>query len=516
MGTMTHQRDDQEPVPTVQIGGTGTGDRGLAVRVGVALVTLAVLLVALIAALSGRGAGSGPGGAGGASLQGPSAAASAVAGPTTGATSGASGGSVAPPGAVDGSPSSPPAGAPSGRVAYSDASGALSVVDASGGAPVSLAVPGIVLGQPAWSPDGTRIAALGFGQDFTGIYVFDVSAGAGGGPARQVVAYRSADHAPFYLYWSPDSRRIAFLADEAVGISLRIANVDGSAPLDGPAHDGILRTGTPLYFQWDGATRLFLHVGAGTGAFVGEVGLDGALAGTTMPGVGDFRAAAASGDGRYLADGQGGPGAATIVVVSRDGTSRQQLAVAGPAAFAFDPAGTGLASIAAVRPAATPVGFPLGPLRLLDPRTGAARTLQDGSVIAFWWSPDGRTIATLALAPAGAPSADRTAVLAAATLASPLPSASPSPALEVHLAFVDVASGAVRGDRVVRLGDDFVQSVLPYFDQYALSHRTWSPDSTAIVLPLLDVTGQARAVVLGADGGAGRPIADATSAAWSP
>jgi TolB protein len=516
MGTMTHQRDDEEPVPTLRPGGEGTGGRGTALRVGGALVILVVLVVALVAVLSGRGAGTGPGASGSASVAGPSAGTSAVAGPLTGASSGPSTGSVAPPGAVDGSPSSPAAGTPSGRVAFSDATGALSIVDASGGSPISLAVPGIVFGQPAWSPDGTRIAALGFGQDFTGIYVFDASAGAGDGPARQVVVYRSADHAPFYLYWSPDSRRLAFLADEAVGISLRIANVDGSAPLDGPAHDGILRTGNPLYFQWDGAARLFVHVGAGAGAFVGEVGLDGALAGTTIPGAGDFRAAAASGDGQYLADGQGGPGAAEIVVVSRDGASRQQLPVAGPAALAFDPAGTSLASIAAVRPASTPVGFPLGPLRLLDPRTGATRTLQDGSVIAFWWSPDGRTIATLALAPAGAPSADRTAVLAAASLASPLPAASPAPALEVHLSFVDVASGTVRGDRVVRLGDDFVQSVLPYFDQYALSHRTWSPDGTAIVLPLLDATGQARAVTFGSDGSAGRPIADATSAAWSP
>ncbi len=57
----------------------------------------------------------------------------------------------------------------------------------------------------------------------------------------------------------------------------------------------------------------------------------------------------------------------------------------GPAAYVFDPTGDMLASIAADKPVTNAPAFPLGPLRLIGARTGAARTLLDGSVVAFFW-----------------------------------------------------------------------------------------------------------------------------------
>ena len=62
----------------------------------------------------------------------------------------------------------------------------------------------------------------------------------------------------------------------------------------------------------------------------------------------------------------------------------------------------------------------------------------------------------------------------------------------------------------------FVDGVLPYFDQYALSHRVWAPDSTSMVLPLVDATGQTHVDVVPADGSDPRPIADGDAAFWSP
>jgi TolB protein len=32
----------------------------------------------------------------------------------------------------------------------------------------------------------------------------------------------------------------------------------------------------------------------------------------------------------------------------------------------------------------------------------------------------------------------------------------------------------------------FAHQFLPYFDQYALSHRIWSPDSDALIIPILE------------------------------
>ena len=75
-----------------------------------------------------------------------------------------------------------------------------------------------------------------------------------------------------------------------------------------------------------------------------------------------------------------------------------------------------------------------------------------------------------------------------------------APGTVVRLTFVDVASGTATPQRVVRLADHFVSQLLPYFDQYALSHRLWSPDSASILLPLVDASGRDQVVVVPADG----------------
>jgi len=98
----------------------------------------------------------------------------------------------------------------------------------------------------------------------------------------------------------------------------------------------------------------------------------------------------------------------------------------------------------------------------------------------------------------------------------PVAAATPPPATEVRLAFVDVSTGVVRSERVVRLGSHFVNELLPYFDQYAQSHRLWAPDSASILLPLVDAIGRTRLVVVPADGTDSRPIADGLSGFWSP
>ena len=394
-------------------------------------------------------------------------------------------------------------------------------MDARGGSIVAYAVPGVAFGFPAWSPDGSRIAAIGSTATDASIYVFRVPRGTAAGTARPVVIYRSPNRPPFYLYWTPDGRTVAFLATESAGISLRIAPADGTAPLDGSGRGALIRRGAPLYFDWESASRLILHVGTGTGGFVGEVGLDGASVAPALAGTGDFRAASASSDGRYIAFAQATTSSSgEVVVAARDGASRFALPVIGPAAFAFDPAGDTLAAIGATTPGAPASGFPLGPLRLIDARSGAARTLVDGLVVGFFWAPNGRTIAVLRLASPGDQTTRVDGTLAAARVgtmaAGTTAAATPAPAAEVRLAFIDVASGAVRSQRVVQPAVGFVNQVLPYFDQYALSHRVWAPDSTAVVLPLVDGTGRTHAVVVPADGSDVRTIADGEAAFWSP
>ncbi len=454
------------------------------------------------------------------------------------------GGSTGPPAAgnpasATGSTSSiGPVGPPAGSgalVAVVDVSGTMTTTDGSGGTAVAYGVPGVTFGFPAWSPDGTRLAAVGSGPDDTVIYVFDVHravspagpVGSSDGPSDgpgPVVIYRSATDPPFYLFWTPDGRSIAFLANDPTGLALRLAPADGSAPIDGSGPGAVIRRGAPLYFDWEGSDRLLVHVGIGERAFLGEVGLDGASIGPAITGGGDFRSASASEDGRYLAYVQGVGRSAEIVVSARDGSSEHRLPVAGPAAVVFDPTGDRVATNAAATAVPGAPTFPFGPLRLLDPVSGVGRTLLAGSVVAFFWSPDGRTIAALRVSGPGGQIAGRepSMKLAATRAVRPSPdviptaAASASPAPIVELVFVDVASGAVRSERQVSLGYHFIGELLPYFDQYALSHRLWAPDSSSLLLPLVDANGRTRLTSVPPDGSATRAIADGISGFWSP
>lgn len=395
----------------------------------------------------------------------------------------------------------------------------MSTVDARTGASVEYPSAGVAFGFPAWSPDGTRIAVVGRRSNDVGIYVFRVTRGDAAGKEPTVV-YRSPDRQPFYLYWTPGGRRVSFLTTEPTEIALRVAPVDGGPPQDGTDIGSVIRRGAPLYFQWVNAKRALLHVGGGTDAFLGQVDIHGATVGSPTVATGLFRAATLSHDGRYLAYATSTTGAeGEIVVEAADGLTDRRLPAFGPAAMLFDPAGDTVATIAADEPDSEALTIPRGPLRLIDPSSGAVRTVLDGAVVAFFWAPDGKTIAGLRVVGSGqGPAADVLRALpAVARVQGPealgIASSTGSP---VDLVFVDVSTGAVQSDREVRLADAFVGQLLPYFDQYALSHTFWSPDSTSILLPLVDDSGQDQLTIVRADGSDPIPISDGSSGFWRP
>lgn len=396
------------------------------------------------------------------------------------------------------------------RIAVVDDDGALSSMGADGGSIVRYPAPGVTFQFPAWSPDGTHIAAIGTDDGGAGVDVF-AAPGAGAAATAPTVVYQSPDHPAFYLYWAPDGKALAFLTTEPDGIALRRAPADASAP------DTVVRNGSPMYWEWVDPTRLLVHGGGNApDAFVGEVGLDGALAEPNAIQAGLFRAPGVSGSGAYLAyatPGQGG--SAAVVVESRDGTTHHEVPVFGAAAFEFDPAGDTLAFVA---PEATgaPADLPVGPLRAIDPASGAVRKLLDGSVVAFFWAPDGRTIAALRVnGPTDNNVASRADGFGSLARAG-APAAQTAAGVLLRVAFVDVASGSIRSERVGRLSDLFISQVLPFFDQYALSHRFWSPDGTSIVLPLNDDQGVSQLTIIPADGSDAHQLTAGALGTWSP
>ena len=180
---------------------------------------------------------------------------------------------------------------------------------------------------------------------------------------------------------------------------------------------------------------MLVHTGGdGPGAFLGEVSLDGTTTADLGVRPGDFRAPARSGDGRYR--GYIVPATDTpehVVVEGSDGSARHEVPVLGGGVVGFGPDGDELAFIAPAK-AGPPVTIPIGPLRVVDAGSGAVRTLQPGNVVAFFWSPNGRTIAAFRI---GAP--DDTVALARSTRP-----AAAAPGLALDLVFVDAASGSVR------------------------------------------------------------------------
>jgi TolB protein len=416
-------------------------------------------------------------------------------------------------------PTATPTAAPSitvdTRLAIVDAEGRLVTTDASGGSVATYGRAGIRYAFPAWSPDGSRVAALGTDADGSAIHVFASGApGAAAAANDPVEVYRAADRPPFYLYWASDGRRLTFLTTEPEpdAIALRIAPADGSAP------STIIRRGAPMYWAWTNGDRLLVHSGEGPGGFLGEIGGDGAAAQPFATEHGGFRAPALSHDERYRAfvipdaGADGGfetPGTgptAHVVVESMNGSSHTDVPVFGGAALGFGPRSDALAFIAPAKPGRA-VTLPVGPLRVVDAASGAVRNALAGSVVAFFWSPDGATIAALQIVE---PGDDK---IASARSVTPVASA---PGLTLRLVFVDAASGGIRSQSVVRVGDLFTTQVLPYFDQYALSHRVWAADGSAIALPVVADDRSTGLLVIRADGSDARRVAAGVVGFWSP
>ncbi|HEU5205175.1 MAG TPA: hypothetical protein VFU17_12845 [Candidatus Limnocylindrales bacterium] len=403
------------------------------------------------------------------------------------------------------------------RLVVVETDGAVTTTDPFGTARHTFDSPGVRYQFPAWSPDGTQIAAIGRLDNTVTVDVFDADPAAIGLPRR---IYESTDRPAFYLYWTPDSRHVTFLTTEPDpdGIALRIAPADASGPSE------IVRAAAPLYWDFVDSSRMLLHTGStGPTAFTGEVDLEGTSLEDDTIDSGLFRAPAVSADGSsraYVTPAGANPlDGGTMIVEARDGTVRHDVPVGGATAFAFDPTSSTLAFIAPEEPTDPPSPIPAGALRIVDADTGELRTLLDADVLAFFWSPDGQTIAALDLRPAEDPGPGEAravgAVLGGGSI-SALPPLATMPGVGLHLSFIDSDDGNIRSERNLRLSELFAFQLLPYFDQYALSHRFWAADSSAIVLPLAEDDGLDRVVVIPANGGDPREVATGWVGFWSP
>jgi TolB protein len=412
---------------------------------------------------------------------------------------------------------------PSGLIAFVDPDGAVGLLDPRTGAVRRSDGGGLERAQfPAWSSDGNRVAVIV--ADLAGGRVDVIDAAAGGAPTT---IYRVAGQAPIYLAWAPGDRTLAILANAAGG-TLALDLVEVEAALAGrPEAVRPYARGAPFYWTWSRTGRtLLVHQNVmGSAALVGSSPIDAFDVRAPLPDPGAFQSPALSSSERYLAYATlDAAGRREVVVLPNPARPDPSLRSAslphqGMAALAWRPGHEQLA----VQRATVPSPHAFGPVDLLDADGGRVTRLSEDTVMASWWSPDGRWLATLSPIGGGG---DRTVIGAAPWL---LPSASTG-----DLQHTAARSGTVQGrgrtlmslkvidpdtleTRVLAAfapSPLFVAQYLPFFDQYARSHRLWSPGSDALVLPALDDDGVPTLVVFGIDG-ATTPLVPGDLPAWN-
>ena len=230
--------------------------------------------------------------------------------------------------------------------------------------------------------------------------------------------------------------------------------------------------------------------------------------GDTIAAPGFFQVPGISADDRYWAYAEEISGAnSRLVIVDNQSDAVEQQRHAGLVAMAWSPIENQLAFTNGSAPEDRSF---IGPLRLMDAATGVVRVLTQEPIIAFFWSPDGRYLAALSVARSGDGDINALANKEAASKPSQQQNL---PRLRLLVFDVNVDEGRLLFDFVPTI--TFVTQFLPFFDQYALSHRLWSPNSDALVLPMME-NGRNQIFVINIVTGQKRFLAEGLMPFWSP
>jgi TolB protein len=154
-----------------------------------------------------------------------------------------------------------------------------------------------------------------------------------------------------------------------------------------------------------------------------------------------------------------------------------------------------------------------GPLHLFDAETGEVSILTDEIVLAFFWSPGGESIAYFTLTQGAGEQVAMTAIDDGSSSHGKRQQQHDD--LLLSLSTIGVSGGQPNHLVDFQPTELFVTQFLPFFDQYALSHRLWSPMSDALVLPIVDQE-VAKIFVVPTNGRGLRYVADGVMAFWSP
>ncbi len=344
------------------------------------------------------------------------------------------------------------------RIAFSDGRGSVFTVNPDGTG-VATVAKGSLFGAepnytfPVWSPDGGSLVFSSFTTEGgTANRLALHRADADGKGAIVTLAVDGASQGglgpgiPHFSAWSPDGELIVFITTSQYGIgTILLGSNSGESPTG-------LALGAPLYVSWapDG-TSILVHQGAGLSII--PITLSGS--GTPIPvGTGSvsFNVPSWAPDSQSFAHLESFQGTSTVVLTQLNDINNQEIIAEADArvVLRWSPDGKYLAI---ARSSGAGDGFQT--LSLYSPDDSVERTIYTGHITAFWWSPDSSKLAVV------------------------------EDSHEIDLAYewsaVDVESGESTALVTQVIAADFL-FVLAFFDQYAESHRIWSPDSSRIVV----------------------------------
>jgi TolB protein len=384
------------------------------------------------------------------------------------------------------------------RIAFINPDGQLSTVNPDGSELRVLTEGEQRFQFPAWSPDGSKLATIGV--DRAGGFI-QVLADGTNTDAKEI--YRSADQGVIYLYWSPDSSLVSFLAnDPESNLALHLASETQA--------DRKLIGGAPFYWQWASDSKnMLIHT-----AFTGETSRLGftSLEADTLkdnlapPGI--FQAPGISPSEKYIAYAEDNAVRGTQVIIQNNpmGSTpslRREIKHEGAVGLSWSPTEDLLAFISPADDAL----HVYGPLKLLEAESGLLEDLTDSIVLAFFWSPDGKYIAYIS--PLSEQEPDVSDIGPATLIAQKIQQ---SFLFDLHVVDVKTKDDFVIGTFTPSF--QFVTQFLPFFDQYALSHSIWSPQSDAVVLTTIDAQ-NAEKITIFPINGAAQIIADGDTPFWN-
>lgn len=361
---------------------------------------------------------------------------------------------------------------PVNRIAYIDLDHHLATISPDGSNNRQLTGQNRRFDFPAWSPDGSRLAVT------SGDSLYILSDEERAVDSLPPPIYQSREQRPFYLYWSPESDQVSFLTSHPEGLALYLAKVDE------PGESArLLEIGQPFYWDWTpSGNQILIHTGlTGDQARLAMINPAGEGAREEIAEPGFFQAPGISSSGRYRAfAGRSEDNQSELVIQNDQGITQVTEPHDGQVALTWSPTDELLAYSS---PTIDSI-HSYGPLRLLDPTTGESQTLSQANVLAFFWSPDGRKIAYLSLPLQ--PDGNIQAISYSATGQSEVVGIAQTQDLQFELWLVDVDTAEKRHLATFLPSGLFLSQFLPFFDQYALSHRLWSPNGDAIVLPMVE------------------------------